>query len=46
LSETFALLQRGVAVETRPRSGILRPIYSAGAALLALAGFVLSFKPE
>jgi hypothetical protein len=49
IGDTFAAAragQRGVAVETRPRSGILRPIYSAGAALLALAGFVLSFKPE
>ncbi len=39
--------QRGpVAVLARPRSGILRPIYSGGVALLAIAGFVLSFKPE
>jgi hypothetical protein len=35
-----------VAVRPRPRSGIVRPIYSGGAALLAIAGFVLSFKPE
>ena len=35
-----------VAVRARPRSGIVRPIYSGGAALLAIAGFVLSFKPE
>jgi hypothetical protein len=34
------------AVRARPRSGIVRPIYSGGAALLAIAGFVLSFKPE
>jgi hypothetical protein len=39
--------QRGpVALRARPRSGIVRPIYSGGAALLAIAGFVLSFKPE
>ncbi len=35
-----------VAVRPRPRSGIVRPIYSGGVALLAIAGFVLSFKPE
>jgi hypothetical protein len=35
-----------VVVRARPRSGIVRPIYSGGAALLAIAGFVLSFKPE
>lgn len=35
-----------VAVRPRPRAGIVRPIYSAGVALLAIAGFVLSFKPE
>ena len=35
-----------VAAVARPRSGIWRPIYSGGAALLAIAGFVLSFKPE
>jgi len=33
-------------VRPRPRSGIVRPIYSGGVALLAIAGFVLSFKPE
>jgi len=35
-----------MAIRARPRSGIVRPIYSGGAALLAIAGFVLSFKPE
>jgi hypothetical protein len=35
-----------VVVRARPRSGLVRPIYSGGAALLAIAGFVLSFKPE
>jgi hypothetical protein len=35
-----------MAARARPRSGIVRPIYSGGAALLAIAGFVLSFKPE
>lgn len=35
-----------VAVRARERSGVMLPIYSGGAALLAIAGFVLSFKPE
>ncbi|MGA2579189.1 MAG: hypothetical protein ABSH24_24525 [Bryobacteraceae bacterium] len=35
-----------MAMRARARSGIGRPIYSGGAALLAIAGFVLSFKPE
>jgi hypothetical protein len=38
--------KRGAVVRPRARSGIVRPIYSGGAALLAIAGFVLSFKPE
>jgi hypothetical protein len=38
--------RRPVVMRARPRSGIVRPIYSGGAALLAIAGFVLSFKPE
>jgi hypothetical protein len=38
--------KRAAVVRPRPRSGIVRPIYSGGAALLAIAGFVLSFKPE
>jgi len=42
----FAGKRGPVAVRARPRSGIVRPIYSGGAALLAIAGFVLSFKPE
>jgi len=38
---------RGLAaVGPRAPSGIVQPIYSGGAALLAIAGFVLSFKPE
>lgn len=42
----FAGKRGPIAVRPRPRSGIVRPIYSGGAALLAIAGFVLSFKPE
>jgi hypothetical protein len=38
--------QRGAVVRPRPRSGMVRPMYSGGTALLAIAGFVLSFKPE
>lgn len=45
---TATLAGRGgaLAVRARARSGIVQPIYSGGAALLAIAGFVLSFKPE
>ena len=49
VADTFAAAREGrrtAVVRPRARSGILRPIYSGGAALLALAGFVLSFKPE
>jgi hypothetical protein len=50
IGDTLAAARGGkrgpVAIETRARSGIVRPIYSTGAALLAIAGFVLSFKPE
>jgi len=35
-----------VALRARERSGVMLPIYSGGASLLAIAGFVLSFKPE
>jgi hypothetical protein len=42
----FAGRRGAIAVRARPRSGMVRPIYSGGAALLAIAGFVLSFKPE
>jgi hypothetical protein len=47
-SMTAALAGRGgpLAMRARARSGIVQPIYSGGAALLAIAGFVLSFKPE
>ena len=39
--------RRGPAyVRPRARSGLVLPIYSGGTALLAIAGFVLSFKPE
>jgi hypothetical protein len=45
---TAALAGRSgpLAMRARARSGIVQPIYSGGAALLAIAGFVLSFKPE
>jgi hypothetical protein len=46
VSAGFAGKRGPFAVRARPRSGIVRPIYSGGAALLAIAGFVLSFKPE
>jgi hypothetical protein len=42
----FAGRRGAIAVRARPRSGMVRPIYSGGVALLAIAGFVLSFKPE
>jgi hypothetical protein len=42
----FAGKRGPLAVRARARSGVVLPIYSAGAALLAAAGFVLSFKPE
>ena len=50
IGDTFEAARAGkrgpVTVRPRERSGIVRPIYSGGAALLAIAGFVLSFKPE
>ena len=49
LGDTFAAARAGArtaVVRPRALSGILRPLYSGGAALLAIAGFVLSFKPE
>ncbi len=42
----FAGKRGPLAVRARARSGVVLPIYSGGAALLAVAGFVLSFKPE
>jgi hypothetical protein len=46
MNAALAGRRRPVAVPARLRTGIVRPIYSGGAALLAIAGFVLSFKPE
>jgi hypothetical protein len=44
--DALAGRRRMLPVQPRRPSGMVRPIYSGGAALLALAGFVLSFKPE
>lgn len=46
VDQALAGRRAALAVRARPRSGMVRPIYSGGAALLAIAGFVLSFKPE
>jgi len=50
IGDTFYAARAGkrgpAAVRPRAPSGIVRPIYAGGAALLAIAGFVLSFKPE
>jgi hypothetical protein len=46
VGQALAGRRTALAVRARPRSGMVRPIYSGGAALLAIAGFVLSFKPE
>jgi hypothetical protein len=50
IGDSFAAARAGrrgpVALQPHPRSDAVRRIYSEGAALLAIAGFVLSFKPE
>ena len=50
IGDSFAAARAGrrgpVALQPHPRSEAVRRIYSGGAALLAIAGFVLSFKPE